>query len=219
MPAPEPPTPVVTVLGTGRVLVAPDAAVLSLGIQSRGENPAEALERCSALTESVVEQLGSLPTRVQSRQLSVGPEFDHGPEGRRLLGYSAQADLTVHVAELARAGAVAAAAVGAAGAAGLVHGLRLVLGDSERAEAEARDAAFRDAQARAARYASLAGRRLGGLLELTEAEAPSGLLKSSGSRPLARALAAAAMPVEAGESEVVACVVATWQLAEQAASH
>lgn len=57
---PEPPAALtadqrtVTVVGEGLASAVPDAAVLQLGVETRGATPGEALETCSRLLEEVI---------------------------------------------------------------------------------------------------------------------------------------------------------------------
>jgi uncharacterized protein YggE len=104
---------------------------------------------------------------------------------------------------------VAAAAVAVGGDAARVHGLGFVVGDPATVAAAARDAAWRDALARAEQYARLAGAALGPVLEIREAPPPP-----PDARPM-RLLAAEAPPgpaTEPGEATVWAAVSVTWAL-------
>ncbi len=203
----------VTVTGEGRVRVRPDEVVLSLGARARGKTPSEALERCSKAVQAVTKALEGRASSLQSGSLHVRPNYDSRPgERHEIVGYTAESTLLALTGELDQAGAIATAALEAAGAAGLVHDLRLTLGDRERAESEARELAFASARAKAAQYASLAGKRLGALLELSE-------VLPGRAGPLRAAATAAArepvhLPVEAGELEVTAHVFTTWELVD-----
>jgi uncharacterized protein len=102
---------------------------------------------------------------------------------------------------------VAAAAVAAGGHDARVHGLGLAAGDPAEVAAAAREAAWRDALARAGQYAELAGMALGPVLEIREAPPPP-----PDARPM-RLLAAEAGPAtEPGETTVWAAVSVTWAL-------
>jgi uncharacterized protein YggE len=143
-----------------------------------------------ALLATVTRQLRDRSTLLQSRQLTVRPDFENGPKGGVLIGYVADAQLTVHTDDLDGVGRIAAVALEVAGEAGTIHGLHLSRLDTEPAQSAARDGAFADAESKARRYATLAARTLGNLLELSE------------------------LPIEPGDSEVVAHVVGTWELVQ-----
>jgi uncharacterized protein YggE len=101
----------------------------------------------------------------------------------------------------------AAAAVAAGGDGARVHGLGFVVGDPAAVAAAAREAAWRDAFARAEQYADLAGATLGPVLQIKEAPpaAPD-------ARPMRMMAAEAAPSTEPGETTVRAAVTVTWSL-------
>ena len=211
---PGPARPVtVTVAGAGAATAVPDTAVLELGVETRGSTPAEALDACARALDRVLAALeaeGVPPARRTTGGLQLQEDWETRQPGRGPVAYLAGARLTVRLAEPARAGQVAAAAVAAGGDGARVHGLSLVVGDPAAVAIAAREAAWRDALARAGQYAGLAGLALGPVLEITEAPPPP-----PDARPM-RLLAAEATPsgpaVEPGESVLWAAVTATWSL-------
>ena len=213
-PGPGPAGPAtVTVAGAGAASAVPDTAVLELGVETRGATPAEALDACAGALDQVLAALdaeGVPPARRTTGGLQLQEDWESRQPGRGPVAYLAGARLTVRLAEPARAGPVAAAVVAAGGDGARVHGLGLVVGDLAAVAAAAREAAWRDALARAGQYAGLAGLALGPVLEITEAPPPP-----PDARPM-RLLAAEAAPsgpaVEPGESVVWAAVTATWSL-------
>src|SRR4029450_269169 len=93
-----------------------------------------------------------------------------------------------------------------------VHGLELVVGDPAAVAAAAREAAWRDAVARAEQYARLAGAALGPVLEVKEAPPPP-----PDARPM-RMLAAGAPPrpaTEPRETTLGPAVPVPWPLARR----
>jgi uncharacterized protein len=90
-----------------------------------------------------------------------------------------------------------------------VHGLGFVVGDPGAVAVAAREAAWRDALARAGQYAALAGATLGPVLEIKEAPPPP-----PDARPMRlMAEAAPAGPAtEPGETTIWAAVTVTWSL-------
>jgi uncharacterized protein len=204
--------PTVTVAGTGSASAVPDTAVLVLGVETGGSTPAQALEGCRRALDQVLAALdaeGVTPARRASSGLTLHEDWESRQPGKGPVAYQAGARLTVRLAEPARAGRVAAAAVAVGGEGARVHGLELVVGDLTAAAAAAREAAWRDALARAGQYAALAGVALGEVLEIKEAPPPP-----PDARPM-RLLAEAAPAgpaTEPGESIVWAAVTVTWAL-------
>ena len=202
----------VTVAGSGGATAVPDTALLQLGVETRGSTLAEALDGCRLALDQVLAALdaeGVEPARRATGGLELHEDWESRQPGKGPVRYLANVRLTVRLAQPARAGQVAAAAVAVGGDAARVHGLGFVVGDPAAVAAAARDAAWRDALARAEQYARLAGAALGPVLEIREAPPPP-----PDARPM-RLLAAEAPPgpaTEPGETTVWAAVSVTWAL-------
>ena len=203
----------VTVAGAGGASAVPDTALLELGVETRGSTPAEALDACARALDQVRAALdaeGVEPARRTTSGLQLHEDWESRQPGHGPVAYQAAARLTVRLAQPERAGQVAAAAVAAGGHDARVHGLGLAAGDPVEVAAAAREAAWRDALARAGQYAELAGMALGPVLEIREAPPPP-----PDARPM-RLLAAEAGPAgpatEPGETTVWAAVSVTWAL-------
>ena len=216
MPDPEPVPSgraTVTVAGAGAARAVPDTAVLQLGVETRGSTPAEALDTCGRALDQILAALdaeGVEPSRRTTTGLELHEDWETRQPGRGPLAYLAGARLTVRLDRPAQAGRVAAAAVVVGGDAARVHGLDLVVGDPARIAAAARDAAWRDALARAEQYATLAGSTLGLVLEIKETPPPP-----PDARPM-RLMAVEAAPAfpatEPGETTIWSAVTITWAL-------
>ena len=215
MPDPEPAPSgraTVTVAGAGAATAVPDTAVLQLGVETRGPTPTEALDACGRALDQILAALdaeGVEPSRRTTTGLELHEDWETRQPGRGPVAYLAGARLTVRLDRPAQAGQAAAAAVVAGGDAARVHGLDLVVGDPASVAAAARDAAWRDALARAEQYAALAGSALGPVLEIRETPPPP-----PDARPM-RLMAAEAAPTppstEPGQTTVWSAVTA-WTL-------
>ena len=207
-PGPTGTAPTVTVAGAGSAAAVPDTALLQLGVETRGATPAEALEACRLALDQVLAALdaeGVEPARRTTGGLELHEDWESRQPGRGPVAYQAGARLTVRLDRPERAGRVAAAAVAVGGAGARVHGLGLVVDDPAAVAVAAREAAWRDAFARAGQYAELAGATLGPVL--TPPPPPD-------ARPM-RLLAEAAPggpATEPGETLVWAAVTVTWAL-------
>lgn len=216
MPDPEPAPSgraTVTVTGAGAATAVPDTAVLQLGVETRGPTPTEALDACGRALDQILAALdaeGVEPSRRTTTGLELHEDWETRQPGRGPVAYLAGARLTVRLDRPAQAGQAAAAAVVAGGDAARVHGLDLVVGDPASVAAAARDAAWRDALARAEQYAALAGSALGPVLEIRETPPPP-----PDARPM-RLMAAEAAPTppstEPGQTTVWSAVTVAWTL-------
>jgi uncharacterized protein YggE len=190
--------------GQGRASVAPDVAVLTLGIEAIGKrlSPARA-EADTRMREilAAVKAAGVRPEDVQTVRYDVQVErsWKDGQPGP-VTGYRVSNLARVKVRDLARVGEVVDRA--AAAGANAVQGLAFEREDAAAEEGRALAAATRAARAKAEALARAAGVALGKLLSVAEsvqASPPIPMRMES----LARAAGA---PVEAGEIEVRAAV-------------
>jgi uncharacterized protein YggE len=203
-------TATVAVTGAGSASAVPDTALLTLGVETRGASPAEAFEGCRRTLAQVLEALdaeGVEPARRTTTGLELQEDWESRQAGAGPVGYRAGTRLTVRLDDPAGAGRVAAAAVNAGGDAARVHGLELVVGDQAAVAAAAREAAWRDAEARAGQYATLAGATLGRVLQVRDVPPPPDV------RPMRLVADALGGPaVEPGEASISAAVAVTWAL-------
>jgi uncharacterized protein len=201
----------VTVAGAGSATAVPDTALLHLGVEARGSTPVEALDGCRLALDQVLAALdaeGVDPAHRTTDGLELHEDWESRQPGQGPVRYVANARLGVRLAQPARAGQVAAATATAGGDAARVHGLGFVVGDPAAVAAAAREAAWRDAVARAEQYARLSGTTLGRVLRIEEAPPPPD------ARPM-RLLAAEAPPgptTDPGQTTVWAAVTVTWAL-------
>lgn len=203
----------VTVSGAGAAAAPPDRALVSLSAEVRAENPGGALAVCSEAAAAMVDAAlaaGVVRSAVQTSGLSLQPWWDHGMGEARLAGYQAADSLSLWVEELDRIGALLAAVVAAGGEAARVNGVSLIVGDPAPALASVREAAFRDARAKAEQYAALAGGELGVPLSVQEDDRGGHQpLRPSGWQAQA---ASAQVHVEPGANRLTVDLTAIWEL-------
>jgi uncharacterized protein YggE len=200
----------VTVTGSGTASVSPDVVRLDLRIGHDAPDVAAALSgAASGVTAvgAVVREHGVADADIRTVDTSVHQRFDNTGSP---IGFTAQQRLGVTVRVLDAVGAILESAAARIGNALLVDGVRLDVADRSQGMHRARDAAFADARAKAEQYAALSDARLGAVLGVAE----SGAVPVAGPRMAlaARDVAAASMPVEAGDLELHATVTVTWQL-------
>jgi len=141
------------------------------------------------------------------RTTGTGVHPRHDREGVTVVGYTAYQSLSVTVRDPDRVGSLVEAFAGAAGNALTIDHIGLELADSAPLLAQARDAAFADAKAKAEQYAALAGRELGKVERLSDVD-------RGGVQPRFAMMAAgkaADLSVELGENSVTATVAVRWE--------
>jgi uncharacterized protein len=205
-----------SIAGHAEVHAVPDAALVSTGVVTEGETAAAALKANSAALAKVVDAIRS--SGVEGRDLQTSglslqartyrPEKPSATDRPRIIGYTAANEVTLRVRDLAKLGDLLDKAT-AAGA-NRIDGIELVVSNQEALLDEARRKAVADAKDKADLYAQAAGFTLGKVMSLAEESVPS-------PRPLARAMtavAAAPVPVEAGEMTLSVRVRVVWSLAD-----
>ncbi|WP_299553145.1 SIMPL domain-containing protein [uncultured Tateyamaria sp.] len=200
--------PVLSVTGQGDVAVAPDMAVISLGVVHVDKTAGDAMAKVSADATALIAVLseqGIEARDIQTSQLNVNPVWSsYDSTDRKITGFEARNAVTVRVRNLDGLGGVLdqVLEVGA----NTFNGLQFQLQDPSAAEAKARAAAVQDAMAKATQLSEAAGASLGTILSLSE----------SGQSPRPEMFAAARsadLPIAAGELVVTARVMMSYSLA------
>ena len=201
----------VTVTGTGAASTRPDIARATFSLQARGGEVTAALDFASTAMAVVLDALraqGVDEADVSTDGLSVQPAWNNSGV---LSGYECSQQLRVVLRELDDAGETLRAVAGAGGDQLRINELRLDIDDRTDAAAQAREAAFADARARAEQYATLAGRGLGAVVSVEESQQFGGAVPLGMRRVLA-APASPAVPIAAGGLEVQVSVQVRWAL-------
>lgn len=198
----------------GEAKVQPDMATINLGVTTEGPTAAAAMTANSAQMTRVLAALraaGLAAKDIQTSNLNLSPKYVYAQNQEpRLTGYQASNDVRITVHELARLGPAVDATV-AAGA-NQVNGISFGLNDRTAAESAARLQAVRALQAKADEYARATGHKVLRLVSLGEGVSMQGPRPLS--VPMAQArMAAASVPVSAGEMDVRVDVTGLYELA------
>ncbi|MEV6104846.1 SIMPL domain-containing protein [Streptomyces sp. NPDC051940] len=166
---PEPAT--VSVTGSGSATKAPDLAVLSAGVEADGRTAKEAMAAQSKAAKAMLDAVhkeGIEDRDIKTDGLSLGPRYDYNNGSATLVGYQAGQTFTIKVRDIAKTGSVVSAVTAATGDAGRINGVGFDVSDRQALEAEAREAAFGEARAKAEQYAKQSGGTLGRLVSVSE---------------------------------------------------
>ena len=205
----------ITVTGEGRASSAPDRATLSLGVSSLRKSVAEAREDAALALQSMIDALtaaGVTSADIQTRRLSVSPEYDYDKGRQRPRGFRVSNTLTITLRDIDRTSEVIDAALAAGGDAALLHGIAFEVEQAEKLQESARTAAVADAHRKAETLARAAGVTLGTALRVVEQPSPPDHAPVLRSMALASVAESAPTPVSPGEIEVVVNVTATWTI-------
>jgi len=200
----------VTVTGVGTAMVTPDAVRFFASVSTLGTTNKAALAAATKSANAVREALkanGIAVKDIKTSSLTVYPEYNYNQNVSELVGYRATQSFTVVIRKADNAGTVIDAVVDAGGDALQINGVAPFLVNGSAATQDARKAAVADAKDRANSYAKLLGTRLGRVLYLTEASAPSYNFPILGVEK-----AADATQIDLGETEVTVTVSVRWSL-------
>ena len=197
----------VTVTGEATVAVAPDAAVIRIGVNSQDKTAREASEANAKQMTAVlaaIKDTGIADRDIQTSRLSLQPQYDANKSGTaRLTGFQASNQVTVKIRDIDKLPALLDRAI-AAGA-NEMSGIEFVITEQSKLLDRARDDAIADARRKAELYAQAAGSKLGPVVSITEegSAAPP--------RPM-QAMRAGAVPIAPGEQTLRAMVTVSYEL-------
>lgn len=198
----------VTVTGEATIAVAPDTAMMRIGVSSQDKTAREASEANARQMTAVLNAIKNADVGdrdIQTSRLSLQPQYDPNKGGTaRLTGFQASNQVTVRIRDIDKLPNVLDRAI-AAGA-NEMSGIEFVVSEQSKLLDQARDDAIADARRKAELYAKAAGAKLGHVVSITE----------EGSAPPPRpmqAMRAGAVPIAPGEQTLRAMVTVSYELA------
>ncbi len=209
-----PPLPSINVVGEGEVHAQPDLASVTMGVTTEAKTAAEALQANSERMGELVKTLkaNQVPDKdILTSNFSVSPQqvFDRDGKAPRIVGYMVTNQVTVKGLAVARVGAILDSVVKVGG--NQIQGVTFSIADPQPHLDAARRKAIEDAHHRATVYADAAGVKVGKPLLIQEQSAAP-------PRPMyaqaMRAVAAAEVPISAGEQSISAQISVTYEIVE-----
>lgn len=204
----------VSVTGRGEVSVAPDMAIISVGVAEDADEARVALNemtRSAAAVIARIEAAGVASEDLQTGALQLSPRYGTSSLSgySQIEGYQASTTLTVRVRDLPELGTILDAVV--TDGANQLSGLRFDVADREPLLNEARQAAVADARSKAELYATAAGVSLGPVLVIAENAGFGG-----GPEPvmMMEARSSGPVPVAAGEITISATISMTYGIVD-----
>ena len=201
----------ITVTGVGEASSQPDTLELRVTLSSLGSSIAEANERSGSAASRVFETLadsGVAEDDIRTAALSLGPEYAHDGNQRKLLGYRARYSIIVKIRDITASGGVIDDMVAAGGDDLVVDGLEFVIEDQSNLLMAAREAAWNDALNRATQFARLADRGLGPARSIREArQSPEPVARMS-----MEAARSPSQPIAPGTRTIIVTVDVTFDL-------
>lgn len=218
--ADEKPIPTISVTGTGTTNVAPDMAIISMGVTKEAETAREALSANTEAMKKVIEEMQSAGIEardLQTSDFSIQPQYiypnnDNGEQKPRITGYVVRNSLTVRVRDLEKVGDILDTSV----TLGINDGGNLVFTNDNPDEviSQARSKAVKDAIAKAKTLAEAAGVELGRISSISEQTRNDGPRPMMQVRKMEMAADSAPVPIAAGENSYDVTVNVTFEIAQ-----
>lgn len=199
------------VSGEGKVVVVPDQAEMSMGVQKSGSSIADVQKQVNTTIKQLTDQLKGLgidEKDIKTTSYSVYPDYMPGKTGQ----YNVSAQVSVKTGDFA----VASKVLDLAGTLGLnqVGGISFSLSDDlrDKTTKEARSQAIEAAQKKASELAGLSGMRLGRIVNVQEGEIaqPRPLMYGAQGKSLDAGVVAPTQ-VEPGTNEVNVSVTLSYE--------
>jgi len=197
------------VTGVGKVMVIPDLAVVSLGVQAQASTVADAQQQAAVSMTSIIAALktnGVADKDIATRGYSITPVYSYNPTtGKQTLeGYTSTNTLNVKIRNVGNAGVVIDAAALAGGNNSIINSVTLTVDQPEQYNDAARKAAVADAANRAKQLANLSGVKLGRATYINETlnNTPQTIYFDSG----VKSASSVSTPITPGETEIILTV-------------
>lgn len=199
----------ITITATGTVKVTPDAVRINSTVSVVSSSATAAKSESSKVSSAVRTALlanGILAKDIKSQNLTVYPEYTYNGTTSTLTGYRASQSFEIVVVKAENAGAVVDAIVKAGGDSLQINAVTPFVTDNAAASLSARQAAVKNAKAKALSYASLLGVKLGSVMYLVENSAPTytplyGVAKAEDSTS-----------IDLGQQDVTISITVQWAL-------
>ncbi len=203
----QPPEHTISVAGSGKVVVVPDMATISLGVVVERNTAKAAREAAAASMTKVVAAIRALgidDKDIATSNVSLNPVYDYpNNQAPKIRGYQLQNTVTVTVRDLDKVSDVIDDGVQAGATS--VDGISFDVADRAGAEAKAREAAVADAKAKADTLASGLGVRIQGVASVSESVSTP-IWYERMAAPMAAADGGSETPVLPGTTDVVITV-------------
>ena len=197
--------------GHGEVRMAPDLAVVMVGVLSQADSAGAALDANTAAMQAVFAALkASLIEEkdIQTSNFSVAPRYDYNVQPPRFIGYDVSNTVTVTLRKIATLGAVLDRVV--ASGSNQINGVQFQVSKPEAALDEARKLGVQDALRKARLYAAASLVTLGDVISISE---------GGGFQPpvpmqtkMMRAEGMADVPIAQGEQAISVDVSMVWEI-------
>lgn len=205
----------ISLIGHGETRIAPDMAIVNVGVLKQAPTAAGALGSNTAAMTAVMAALkaaGIEAKDIQTSNFMVAPRYDYGDntQAPRLTGYDVSNTVTIAVRKIAQLGGLLDTLVSAGS--NQINGISFQVSRPDQALDQARKSATEDATRKAKLYAAAMQLKLGPVLSISE-----GVNYSPPVPMMLKSMRGAAemssdVPVSGGEQSLTIDVNVTWEI-------
>lgn len=162
-------TDLFTVTGTGKISTTPDIAKVTIGIQANGTTVKIAQDEMNRTINTVsdaIKKLGIDKKDIKTTNYNINPTYDYSNGKQKITGYNANTNLEITIRNLEQANTVID--VSTANGANTVSNVSFDVEDKTKAQNDARKLAIEEAKKKATDASSVAGFRLGNIINYQE---------------------------------------------------
>ncbi len=205
--------------GSGLVVVVPDLALLSMGVEARATTVAQARADAAIAMTAIMDVLtgsGIQAEDIRTQFFNIQPEYTWNDIERKqeLTGYRVTNSITVKVRDMENVGTLIDQVSEAGGDLTRINNISFTAENPEQYAAQARQAAVEDALAKAQQFAALTGVTLGKLLYIAETGGNIPVSRQAFDQGIAFEAAALAppTPISQGEMNITISVQAVFEI-------
>lgn len=206
-------TDVFSVSGEGKVIVKPDIAYVSVGVETTGTTVKQTQDKMNTSINTVIaslKKLGIDEKDIKTTNYSIRPTYDWNSGKQRITGYAANTNLQVKVRNIDKVNEVIDQATSSG--ANQVGGISFDVDNKEKAENEARTQAVEQAKKKAQQVAQIAGFKLGKIINYSESDNNYPRPINYGGGLMLEKAAAPATDIQTGSSEIKITVSLSYQI-------
>jgi uncharacterized protein YggE len=200
----------ISVIGHGEIKVRPDTAIIQIGVETQAATAKDALAQNTTQTQAVQKKLTDLgidTKDIQTTNFGIYPVY--GTDGRQVTGYRVTNSVSVKIRGIDKAGTLLDQVVQAG--ANSIYGISFTVDNTQNVMNQAREAAMRDAKARADLLAKAGGATVGEVLIINENLSQQPIPYAVPARAEAAQMDSA-VPVQPGEQSYTADIQVTYAL-------
>lgn len=204
------------VSGTGRITVTPDMGLLDLGIEARAETVARASEQAAVAMKDVRNVLtnsGIEEEDIRTTFFNIQPEYVWNESKRKqeIASYRVTNTLNIKVRDPEEMGPLIDKIATAGGDLTRINSVQFTPSETEHLASKAREAAVKQALAKARQFAQLTNVTLGKLAYITESDANVPIVQDFGIQErMALASAAPQTPISQGQTDITVTIQAVF---------